>query len=48
MIRIKRLLCRILGHRWFTLWTAGGGDTFGDGCYRCGLEVESPYHKVER
>lgn len=43
MTFVKRLLCRIVGHRTFTLWTAGGGDVWGDGCYRCGAEQQSAY-----
>jgi hypothetical protein len=36
---IARFLCHILGHRWYTLWTAGAGDIWGEGCYRCDREV---------
>ena len=45
MTWIKRLRCRLFGHRYFTIWTAGGGDVWGDGCYSCGMEEVSPFYR---
>lgn len=45
MRRLAKILCCLLGHETFTLWTAGGGDIWGDGCYRCGRELQSVHYK---
>jgi len=33
-----KFACWLLGHREYTVWTAGAGDVWGQGCYRCPWE----------
>jgi hypothetical protein len=38
---MKRLICRIFGHRWIALWTTKDSEAYpkGLGCVRCGRKV---------
>lgn len=38
---IAKILCVLYGHQWYTIWTAGAGDIWGEGCLRCRIEIPS-------